>query len=166
MKTLLWTQSVAPGTPDLIVKDSAKCSRNEECQQVFNLLSSYNQRLSLSPKDRDYLYGRFEKYGFSHQANYHIGSSGVYLQGCFFNVDNIGRKLPYMFYDSEAKTVKEAIISLKEIAEKFDKKCNPKELEILEGVAHKNEKKKQRNKTYLFVVTIILLIIILVRFIK
>lgn len=139
MNKILWTQNESPLYPDTIFVDENICNDAQECQKAFNLLNKLNQQLALDPKKRDWLYKKFKNRGFSHQANYQVDLPGIYLQGCFLNKDNVGRKLPYMYYDAQAVGIADAAESLKMIAACIGRKCNDNEIKILES-----ESKKKR----------------------
>lgn len=155
MNKILWTQNESPLHPDTIVVDGSICHDDAKGQEAFNILNKLNQNLSIDPQKRDFLYKKFKGIGLSHQANYYIGLTGVYLQGCFLNKDKVGRKLPYMFYDAQAKGIAEAAVSLKMVAEVIGRKCNDNELKILEAVSKKKIKKFW---IFMIIVTILMLI--------
>ena len=160
MTTILWTQNEAPTIPDTIIVDGKICSDENIAQNAFDLLNLKNQNLSLTPQDRETLYKKFRHLGVSHQANYKEYFPGVYLQGCFLDEDKVGRKLPFMFFDGNATSIKEGIKSLKELASLAHRKCNEQELAILEDSAkHLNQHKRIATR---FVIPVILAVFILI----
>lgn len=161
MKEVLWTQNESPDIPDTIVVDGIECKDPILQQEAFNLLNSINQELSISPKVRDKLFKKFNKKGFSHQANYKLDKEGVYLQGCFQQEDNVGRKLPYMFFDKDAKNIIEASITLNRTAKIIGRTCNNEELDILAKYSRLGSKKKWLTILGAIIFTLILVILII-----
>lgn len=131
MNSIMWIQNESPEIPNTIIIDGEICKDDIQRQKAFDRLLEINQKLTLSPEKRNFLYRRYREKEFSRQANYRILSPGIYLQGCFLNVDHDGRRLPYMYYNQKMTNISDAIIELKDLSKIVGRECNQEELNIL-----------------------------------
>ncbi len=73
----------------------------------------------------------------------------------------VGRKLPYMFFDKDAKNIIEASITLNRTAKIIGRTCNNEELDILAKYSRLGSKKKWLTILGAIIFTLILVILII-----
>lgn len=160
--TILWVQNESPNLPSTILINEEEAS-GEAAQTAFNELCRANQNLVLSEDLREKLQRKLQQDNryFSHQANYVIlpNHQGVYLQGCYLNKDDAGRRMPYMFLCQGTNSVKFAFEKLRESSAKVNRTCNEDELRTILLVSRKTLRKKF-GIILLVIITIVLWIIL------
>ena len=174
--TILWAQNVNPNiSPTVLV--NGRPVEGEEAQQAFNELCVANQKLELPEIARESMCKRAQRTGnfFSRQANYATlkNGKGIYLQGCYLDEDERGRKLPYMFLIKGTNSIAEAFDKLKEVSSSLNRSCNDYEIirihrssepsirKRIGDILDSNSKKKTVNIIFLVLLAILLWMILI-----
>lgn len=160
MRYILWAQNESTRIEPTILADGIKLD-GEDAQACFSKLNQVNQQLALSPELREKLYNKGEEFGFSRQINYKVldNNEGVYIQSCYIEQDEVGRKMPFMFY-YEGSNLKEAIPVLRVESARIGRTCNEAEMNFLLSLESKRKKKVIIKYVILIFVIVILCVIL------
>lgn len=161
MRSILWFQSNDALSQDFIIADGELLESTTNREGAFLMLKQANSELAMSPELRKKFHSKFPEMAL--QANYAFPKEGgIYIQGCYKNLDESGRKIAYMFYTKNANTIEEACEELQAISAKFDKTCSEKELSVIKLHVNETSKSKAKKKVLLAVCFIALIVVILI----
>ena len=133
MKVIMYTQNESATIKNTIVVDGVQY--NDFATGIAAESFRFINDKSGETTDYVWLIGLLKKcgLGISHNFQFKKDKTGVFVKGCFKEIDELGRNMPFLFYMKSAD-VKEVCATLKEYAGNIGRSCNEADLKIVDNM--------------------------------
>ena len=133
MKVIMYTQNESAMVKNTIVVDGVQY--NDFTTGIAAESFRFINDKSGETTDYVWLIELLKKCGLGISRNFQFkkDKTGMFVKGCFKEVDELGRNMPFLFYMKSAD-VKEVCATLKEYAGNIGRSCNEADLKIVDNM--------------------------------
>ena len=133
MKVVMYTQNESATVKNTLVVDGVQYNDFSTgiAAESFRFINDKSGENS----DYVWLIKQLKKRGLDISPNFQFkkDKSGIFVKGCFEEIDELGRNMPFLFY-MESRNVKEVCATLKEYAGNIGRSCYEADLNIVHNM--------------------------------
>ncbi len=157
MKTILWHQSPITGGKDTFIIDGIKreYSGTQNQDAAFNLLTDTDKYRKLNIRQCGSEVGTVSS---DFHVFYNTATGETIVRSHFVDVDEIGRKIPYMFYSNQVESSLDLVNVLRNNAKLAGKKIKDGEAESIQQTLEEFSRCKKIQKTVVVVAAVTIMV--------